>query len=378
MSLPKIGILGGGQLGLMFAQNALNYNFFIKILDPDANAPCKNIAGEFVCGKLTDKNTVAEFGKDCDVITVEIENVSVEGLVELQKLGKKVFPKPEHLALIQDKRLQKQFYAEQNIPTVEFLLIENREDLRQKAPLLGFPCVQKLGREGYDGRGVMKLFSEKDCETGFEKPSLIEKFADIKKELSVIAARNESGEIRTFPCVEVVYHPEHNLTDYLIAPADIKDAEEKAAEELALLTVKKLDFVGLLAVEMFLTHSGEILVNEIAPRPHNSGHQSIEGNIGSQFEQHLRAVCNLPLADTSLRGCSAMLNLLGEPGFEGEAVYEGLENVLAIPAVFVHLYGKKMTKPFRKMGHVTVLGKNRKETEEKIELVKKYLKVKSL
>jgi 5-(carboxyamino)imidazole ribonucleotide synthase len=267
------------------------------------------------------------------------------------------------------------FYRENNIPTADFLLVEDLEDLKKKAPLMGFPCVQKLGREGYDGRGVMKLNNLSDCDKGFEKPSLVEADADIKKEISVIVARNESGEMRTFPCVEVVYHPSHNLTDYLIAPADISADEEQRAEALALLVVEKMNFIGLLAVEMFLTNSGEILVNEVAPRPHNSGHQSIEGNVASQFEQHLRAVADLPLADTSLRGHSAMLNLLGSEGFTGDAHYEGLEEALKLPGVYVHLYGKKTTKPFRKMGHVTIIGSTRSEVVEKMETVKKFLRV---
>lgn len=375
MALPKIGILGGGQLGLMFAQNAINYNANLKVLDPDPNAPCRHVVETFVCGKLTDAQTVVDFGKDCDILTIEIENVSVEGLKILEGMGKKVFPKPEHIALIQDKRLQKQFYRDNQIPTADFVLVENKADLHEKIKNFSLPVVQKLGREGYDGRGVFKINSLMDCDNAFEKPSLIETMVDIKKEISVIVARTESGEVKTFPCVEVVYYPMQNLVDYLIAPAEISEDLAKEAEEIALNLVKKLSFVGILAVEMFLTNSGKILVNEVAPRPHNSGHQSIEGNFCSQFEQHFRAILDLPLAETAFRCPSAMINLLGEAGFEGEAKYEGLEKVLAVCGVYVHLYGKKITKPFRKMGHVTIIGSGRAELIEKINFIKNTLKV---
>ncbi|MEN7550354.1 5-(carboxyamino)imidazole ribonucleotide synthase [Rapidithrix thailandica] len=368
----KLGVLGGGQLGRMLIQPGANFNVHIKVLDPDPHAPCARLATEFVQGSLTDFDTVVKFGEDVDVLTIEIENVNTDALDELVKRGVEVYPQPHIIKLIQDKRTQKQFYKDHQIPTSDFVLVDNLEEAKQYTEML--PAVQKLGKEGYDGRGVQVINSEQDFEKGFDASSVLEKRVDIDKEISIIIARNPSGEIKTFPAVELVYH-EQNLVDYLISPAHLSQGIEERAKEIATDLVEKLGFTGLLAVEMFVDQSGKILVNEVAPRPHNSGHQTIEGNYTSQYEQLLRAVLDLPLGDTRLRGRSAMVNVLGAEGYEGSAYYEGFDKVMALPGTYIHLYGKKLTKPFRKMGHVTILDDQEDKLIEKVELVKKHLKV---
>ncbi len=369
----KIGILGGGQLGRMLLQSAIDFNLDVSILDPDENAPCKNLVANFQVGKLTDYDAVYNFGTYCDLITIEIENVNVEALKQLQKEGKTVYPQPEIIELIQDKTKQKQFYKENNIPTADFVLTNNKEEVLENAAFL--PAVNKLATEGYDGRGVQMLRTAADLEKVFEAPSLLEKLIDFEKEISVIVARNEEGEIKTFPAVELVFHPEHNLVEYLLSPAVIKKEVEEKAEKIAISLIKKLEMVGLLAVEMFVTKNGEVLVNEVAPRTHNSGHQTIEANFTSQFEQHLRAILNMPLGVTDTKISSAMVNLLGADNYTGEAKYEGLEAVLKMKGTYVHLYGKKLTKPFRKMGHVTIIDQDVEKLKEKVKFVKANLKV---
>ena len=368
----KVGVLGGGQLGRMLIQSGIDLNIQFSILDPDAEAPCKQLA-EFIQGKLTHFDTVMHFGKSCDLITIEIENVSVEALKELVRQGKKVFPQPEVIELIQDKRTQKEFYRKNNIPTAEFILVDSKQDIKKHVAFL--PAVNKLGKEGYDGRGVQIIRNEKDFEKAFDAPSLLEKLIDFEKEISVIVARNENGEIVSYPAVEMVFHPEANLVEYLFSPAQISSAVSKEADQLARTIIQKLNMVGLLAVEMFVTKDDKILVNEVAPRPHNSGHQTIEANITSQYEQHLRAILNLPLGNTSSRQASAMVNLLGEEGYSGSAQYQGLEEILKLSGVHVHLYGKRNTKPFRKMGHVTIVGDDIESLKKKANFVKHTLKV---
>jgi 5-(carboxyamino)imidazole ribonucleotide synthase len=369
----QVGVLGGGQLGRMLIQSAINFNLDIHILDPDPEAPCNEVTNYFSQGSLLDYDTVYQWGQSMDLITIEIENVNVDALKALQQEGKKVYPQPEVIALIQDKRLQKQFYSEHNIPTAAFVLVENKEEVQKHLDFL--PAVNKLGREGYDGRGVQKIGSPAEADKAFDKPGLLEKFVDFEKEISVIVARNASGETRTFPVVELVFHPVHNLVEYLFAPADISPVLAKKAEDIAVVVIKKLDMIGLLAVEMFINKEGEVLVNEVAPRTHNSGHQTIEANWTSQFEQHLRAILDLPLGATDAKLPSAMVNLLGEAGYHGEAKYVGMDEVLAIPGVAVHLYGKKLTKPFRKMGHITIIDSSPERLKEKARLVKETLKV---
>lgn len=369
----KIGVLGGGQLGRMFIQSAIDFNLDISVLDPDDHAPCRNLATRFFTGDLKDYDTVYQFGKQADLITIEIEIVNTAALKQLVKEGKKVYPQPEIIELIQDKRTQKQFYKEHNIPTADFILVDNLQQIEANKSFL--PAFNKLGREGYDGRGVKKLANESDIVAAFDAPGLLEKSIDFEKELSVIVARSENGEIISFPAVELSFHPEANLVEFLFSPASVAKEYEEKAEQVAIDLIKKLGMVGLLAVEMFLTKEGEILVNEIAPRPHNSGHQSIESNITSQYEQHLRAILNLPLGSTKTKSPSIMVNLLGEEGYSGPAKYEGIEEILAMEGVHVHLYGKKNTKPFRKMGHVTIVGHDLEEMKVKAHKVKNTLKI---
>lgn len=368
----KLGVLGGGQLGRMLIQSGIDLNISFSVLDPDANAPCNQLA-PFTTGKLTDYDTVIQFGSSCDLITIEIENVNTAALRELEKRGKKVFPQPSIIELIQDKRIQKQFYVDNEIPTAEFVLTENKSDvLKHKAFL---PAVNKLGKEGYDGRGVQMIRSEQDLEKAFDSPGLLEKLIDFDKEIAIIVAKNEKGDIISYPAVEMAFHPEKNLVEYLFAPADLPDAIQQKADQIARKVINRLGLVGILAVEMFVTKGGEVLVNEVAPRPHNSGHQTIEANYTSQYEQHLRAILNQPLGSTKMLIPSAMVNLLGEDGFTGEAKYQGMEAVLALEGVHVHLYGKKITKPFRKMGHVTIVDNDMESLRKKANFVKDNLKV---
>ena len=356
----------------MLIQSGIDFNVPFSILDPDTDAPCSDLC-DFHVGKLTDFDTVIKFGASCDVITIEIENVNTAALKELVKQGKKVFPQPDIIELIQDKRTQKQFYKDFGIPTADFILTQNAVDVKANKKFL--PAVNKLGREGYDGKGVQILRSENDLDKAFDAPGFLEKLIDFEKEISVIAARNENGEVKTYPVVEMVFHPVHNLVEYLFAPANLSDRILKEANDIASRIINELGMVGLLAVEMFVTKNGEVLVNEIAPRPHNSGHQTIEANVTSQYEQHLRSILNLPLGDTAPILPSAMVNLLGEPGCTGLASYSGLEEVLAITGVHVHLYGKRITKPFRKMGHVTIVDSDIESLKKKADFVKRTLKV---
>ena len=371
-----LGVLGGGQLGRMLIQSAINYNQDIHILDPDPNAPCKDIAQHFQVGSLKDFDTVYAFGKNCDVITVEIEAVNTDALQKLVDEGKKVFPQPHILKLIQDKREQKQFYAQHGIPTADFVLTENKADVISKKSFL--PAVNKLGKEGYDGRGVQILRSEADLEQAFDAPGLLEKLIDFDKEIAVTVARNEKGDLIAYPAVECAFHPTANLVEFLFAPAEITPEVEAKAQQIAKEVILKLDMVGILAVELFVTKSGEVLVNEIAPRPHNSGHHTIEANFTSQFEQHLRSVMNWPLGNPDLRCPAAMINLLGEDGFSGPAIIEGKEEALAEKGVYIHLYGKKLTKPFRKMGHVTILDESVEALKAKANRIKELIKIKSI
>lgn len=368
-----IGILGGGQLGRMMIQSAINLNLQISVLDPDKNAPCKHLVKKFTHGSLTDYDTVYAFGKDKDVITIEIENVNTEALKALEKEGKKVYPQPHIIEMIQDKGSQKMFYQRNNIPSPDFFLVENKTQIAKYANY--FPFFQKLRKGGYDGKGVTKLVSPHHLDKAFEEPSVLERLVDFDKELAVIVARSESGEVKCFPVVECEFNPEANLVEFLFSPANIKKTVEKEALRIAAEVAEKLGIVGLLAVELFLTKEGKVLVNEIAPRPHNSGHHTIEANVTSQFEQHLRAILNLPLGDTAIVKAGVMVNLLGDFGYEGPALYQGLEDVLKFSGVYIHLYGKLSTKPFRKMGHVTIVDEDILKAKQKAKLVKHTLKV---
>lgn len=366
----KIGVLGGGQLGRMLIQEAINLNLHIHIMDPDQNAPCASIAQTFTCAALTDFDSVIEFGKDKNLITVEIENVNIEALEALEKKGVQVYPQPHVLKIIKDKGTQKQFYKTNDIPTSPFELIQSANELMKAS--IKFPVVQKLRTGGYDGRGVQIL---KDDQSSFDAPSIIENLIDFEKEISIIVARNDKGQVSTFPSVECEFNPEAHLVEFLFSPAEISHEIENKAKDIASEIIEKLDMVGILAVEMFLTKSGDLLVNEIAPRPHNSGHHTIECCETSQFAQHLRAILGLPLGSTALIQPGAMINLLGEKGHTGTAIYEGLSELLNHTHVFPHLYGKEQTKPLRKMGHVTITGNSIEEVKETAEKIKNLIHI---
>jgi len=369
----RLGILGGGQLGRMLIQAATNFNIHTTVLDRDNGAPCAEVASAFLAGDITDFDTVYRFGKGMDLITIEIENVNVDALAQLEAEGVTVYPQPAVINLIKDKRTQKQFYRNNNIPTADFVLVDDRDAIRQHLDFL--PAFNKLGTGGYDGGGVQRLNSEADIDTAFDAPGLLEKFIDFDCEVSVIAARNANGEVSIFPAVECVFHPEHNLVDFLLAPASVAPEIEARAEAIARRVVEAFGIVGLLAVEMFVTKDGDVLVNEVAPRPHNSGHQTINANVTSQYEQHLRAIFGLPLGATAITKPSAMVNLLGADGFTGPAIYDGLETLLRIEGVSLFLYGKKETRPHRKMGHITIVDDELTHLRDKVEQVKKAIRV---
>jgi len=369
----KLGILGGGQLGRMLIQEAINYNLTTLVLDPDTDAPCKHIANYFECGSITDYDTVYNFGKKADVITIEIEKVNIEALEQLEKEGKLVFPQSRVIRLIQDKGVQKQFFKENDIPTAPFQLANTKEDMLNSH--IPYPYMLKQRRDGYDGKGVMLISSAADLENAFDSHCLIEELVDFEKEIAVIVSRNSNGEVKTFPMVEMEFNAEANLVEFLISPSTYPEHIQDRAETIAKNIAAALNITGLLAVEMFITRDGQILVNELAPRPHNSGHHTIEGNYVSQFAQHLRSICNLPLGDTRSVSNAVMINLLGEKSHDGVAKYQGMEKVMALEGVYIHLYGKKYTKPFRKMGHVTIVDQNREAAIEKANYIKETLKV---
>jgi 5-(carboxyamino)imidazole ribonucleotide synthase len=368
----KLGVLGAGQLGRMLIQEAINWNVHVYTLDGDPEAPCAKISHEFTCGSITDYETVLNFGKDKNLITVEIENVNIEALEELEKSGVPVFPQPRVLRIIRDKGIQKQFYKDHGIPTADFRLIEANEIESHKDFL---PFAQKLRTSGYDGKGVQIMQSTADFQNAFDAPTVLEKFIDFEKELAVIVARNENGQVISYPTVECEFNPQANLVEFLFSPAEILSDIENRACEMAVDIIQNLDMVGILAVEFFLTKEGELLVNEIAPRPHNSGHHTIECNITSQFEQHLRSILNLPLGATDLIQPGAMINILGEPNSSGLANYPGMEDLLAEPGVYIHIYGKEKVKGFRKMGHFTITAATVKDLKQKAERLKNSIKV---
>lgn len=358
----------------MLLQAAIDWNLRVHVLDPDAEAPCRHLCTRFTPGSLTDYDTVYRFGQDVDVLTIEIERVNVDALDALEREGKRVYPQPSVIRTIQDKRRQKQFYRDHNLPTADFMLTDSRADVA-RVDAGFFPAFHKLGRDGYDGRGVQRIATVADTDRAFDAPGVLEKAVDFAKELAVIVARNERGEVRTFPTVEMVFHPELNLVEYLFAPAEVSDEISEQAQAIARRTADAFGIVGLLAVELFLDKQGNVLINEVAPRPHNSGHHTIRANVTSQFEQHWRAILNYPLGDTSAYQPAAMVNLLGEDGHTGPARYEGLETLLATPGVFPFFYGKALTKPFRKMGHVTIMDADANALREKIAAVKAGIRV---
>jgi len=369
----KLGILGGGQLGRMLIQACTNFNIHTTVMDRDAGAPCAEVASAFQSGDITDFDTVYQFGKSMDMLTIEIENVNVEALARLEAEGVTVYPQPAIINIIKDKRTQKQFYRDNGIPTADFVLVDDAEAIAQHVDFL--PAFNKLGTGGYDGGGVQRLDSADDLDKAFDAPGLLEKLVDFDCEISVIAARNSQGEVTVFPAVECVFHPKHNLVDYLFAPSKVAPEIQATAASVARQVVEALGIVGLLAVELFVTREGEVLINEVAPRPHNSGHQTINANVTSQYEQHLRAIFGLPLGSTAILTPSAMVNLLGEAGYTGPAVYEGLDELLRIEGTSLFLYGKSETRPHRKMGHITIVDDDVTSLSAKVEQVKNAIKV---
>ena len=366
----KIGILGGGQLGRMLIQDALKYDDEIHVLDPNADCSCANIS-VFTKGNFNDKQDVLSFGKDKDVVSIEIEHVNAEALEELEQQGVKIIPNSTIIKIIQQKILQKEFYKHHQIPSPDFQIIQSlKEEIR-----IGFPFVQKLNTGGYDGKGVQVIQSESDVDKMWNEPSVLENLVEIDKELSLIIAKNERGEIKSFPVTEMVADPKLNLLDFNICPTKISVEVQDQIDVIAENFMKAANSEGLFAIELFLDKNGKVWVNETAPRLHNSGHQTQEGNANSQFEQFYRVLKNLPLADTSTVGFSGMLNLVGEENHTGKVEYEGLENVLKLSNAYVHLYGKTETKPGRKMGHINVLADSREELLEQLIQIKALVKV---
>jgi 5-(carboxyamino)imidazole ribonucleotide synthase len=374
----KIGILGGGQLGKMLCLAAANFDFKTFVLDTQPDFPAGKVCTQFTSGDFNRYEDVMAFGQEMDILTIEIEHVNTKALHDLEKMGKTVHPSPRALDIIKDKGLQKEFYRSHHIPTADFELFEDEQALLSaiREGRWKLPLVQKTRTAGYDGKGVAILRSQADLENKLLKGAcLAETLAPIQTEIAVIAARNARDEVAVFPAVEMDFHPEANLVELLFCPANISPLVAAQAEALAEQVIRQFDLCGLLAVEMFLTQSGDLLVNEVAPRPHNSGHHTIDSAITSQYEQHLRAICNLPLGATDQIQPAVMLNLLGEAGYKGPVKYAGVEACLEIPGVHIHLYSKALTAPFRKMGHVTITAANLEKALETAQFVKKTLKV---
>ncbi|HQE33318.1 MAG TPA: 5-(carboxyamino)imidazole ribonucleotide synthase [Flavobacterium alvei] len=371
----KLGILGGGQLGKMLLSDTRKFDIQTYILDPSDEAPCKIACNQFFKGDLMDFDTVYNFGKKVDILTFEIELVNLEALEKLENEGLPVYPSPKTLRLIQNKGVQKEFYSQHNIPTAPFQKFSNLENLKSEFSNLKLPFVWKCTEFGYDGNGVKIVRTLQDLDNLPNVECIAEEMVPFKNELAVIVCRNPSGEIKTYPVVEMEFHPEANQVEYVICPARIDDKVALKAREIALDVSEKFNHVGLLAVEMFQTQDDEILVNEVAPRPHNSGHYSIEASYTSQFENHLRAVLDLPLGNTDSKVAGIMVNLVGAEGFSGDVIYENIETILGWNGVTPHIYGKKQTRPFRKMGHVTIVNEDITVARKIAEDVKNTIRV---
>ena len=373
----KLGILGGGQLGKMMLYDTRKFDIHTSILDPSEDAPSRLACNEFTVGDLLDYETVVNFGKDVDVLTIEIENVNVDALETLEDKGIKVFPSSKTLRTIQNKAIQKLFYRDNNIPTADFSRFAHTSEIEDAVEngALSYPFVWKSARFGYDGQGVKVVRRYTDLIDLPNVECIAEKLIPFKNELAVIVARNEKGDLKTYPVVEMEFHPEANQVEYVICPARIPNEIAKKAELVALKTAADFKHVGLLAVEMFQTENDDIIVNEVAPRPHNSGHYSIEGSYTSQFEQHIRCVLGLPLGNTESKVAGVMVNLVGAEDHTGNVVYKNIEKIMAMDGVTPHIYGKKQTRPFRKMGHVTIVDKDIAKAREVAEKVKKTIEV---
>ncbi|MBL0146786.1 MAG: 5-(carboxyamino)imidazole ribonucleotide synthase [Chitinophagaceae bacterium] len=373
--MKKVGILGGGQLGRMLLQAAANYPVQTFVMENDENCPAAHLCHHFTKGDIKNYDDVYNFGKDLNAVTIEIENVNLEALEKLESEGIKIFPKPSALKTIKNKILQKQFYKDNEIPTSEFIVTQSLNDLKQHIDFL--PAAHKLGEGGYDGKGVQLLKTKDDVEKGFNEASVLEKLVTVKKELAVIVAVNNKGENALYPCVDMVFDQRLNLLDYQISPADLPEKTLWKAEAIALKVVKDLKSPGIFAVELFVDDKDNMLVNETAPRVHNSGHHTIEANYSSQFDMLWRIILDYPLGNPEHILPAAIVNLLGAEGFSGEAYYEGLEEILKIDNVFVHLYGKAQTKPGRKMGHITIISKEKQELIHQANRIKHTLIVKT-
>jgi len=373
----KLGILGGGQLGRMLLAETQKFDIHTAILESNKKAPCAEICNRFVVGDLLDFNAVYNFGKTVDLLTIEIEKVNLDALDALEKEGLIIFPKPKDLRIIQNKAHQKNFYIDHQIPTAAFSHYAYLEELKHsfENSIIEFPFVWKAARFGYDGNGVKIVRNLEDLESLPNVECITEQLIPFKNELAVIVARNAAGETKTYPVVEMEFHPEANQVEYVICPARITTKVAENAREIALKVVSDLDFVGLLAVEMFQTVDDKILVNEVAPRPHNSGHYSIEASYTNQFEQHLRSILNLPLGNTESKVAGIMVNLVGEEGFSGDVIYKNIEDILKIDGVTPHIYGKKETRPFRKMGHVTIVNSDINKARTIAQKVKETIRV---
>jgi 5-(carboxyamino)imidazole ribonucleotide synthase len=371
--MKRIGILGGGQLGRMLLQAAANYPVETFVLENDDNCPAAHLCHHFTKGDIRDFETVYQFGKGLDAITIEIESVNVEALEKLEAEGVQVFPKPSALRIIRNKIDQKRFYQDHQIPTSAFVVTNNLEELKQQAAFL--PAAHKLGMGGYDGRGVELLKTTADLERGFNAPAVLEKLVAVQKEIAMIVAVGMDGETTVYPPAEMIFDPILNLLDYQISPALLPEKTFWKVEAIAMQVVRNFKSPGLFAVELFVDQNGDVLVNETAPRVHNSGHHSIEGNYSSQFDMLWRIMLGFPLGCTDAILPAVILNIIGEEGFSGPAHYEGLAEVLKMENAFVHLYGKAQTKPGRKMGHVTVIGQDRAGLTYKANRIKHLLKV---
>ena len=373
----KLGILGGGQLGKMMLYDTRKFDIQTYVMDPNPEAPSKIACNHFETGDLMDYDRVMEFGKQVDLLTFEIESVNVKALEDLEAYGVKVYPSAATLNKIQNKSVQKEFYKANQIPTADFMTYPSLDALKKDVSegKVNFPFVWKSSTGGYDGKGVSVIKSKKNLEALPNGECLAEELVDFKTEIAVIVARNVSGNIKTYPVVEMEFHPEANQVEYVLCPARIEPSIAEKARNLAQMVSNSFEHVGLLAIEMFLTQDDDIIVNEVAPRPHNSGHFSIEGSYTNQFEQHLRAILDLPLGETSSKTNSVMVNLVGDENHTGDVVYQGIQTIMDMPGVTPHIYGKKQTRPFRKMGHVNIIHTDIKEARKIAEHVKSTIKV---
>ena len=370
----KAGILGGGQLGKMLLQEAANYPVQVSVMEKDPSCPSAKLCHHFITGDITNYDDVIRFGERLDVITIEIENVNVEALFELEKRGCRIIPKPQALQTIKNKILQKEFYTEHQIPTASYKVLQNRDELKNNIDFL--PAVHKLATGGYDGKGVQIIKKQEDIPLGFDAPAVLEKMISIDKEIAIIVAVDENGKTAIYPPVEMFFDPVLNLLDLQLCPASIPEKTLWKAEAIALTVARKLDSPGIFAIEMFVDREGNVWVNETAPRVHNSGHHTIEAHYSSQFDMLWRIILNYPLGNTAMIMSSMMVNLLGAEGYAGKTQYEGLEEILSIPDVFVHLYGKTDTKPGRKMGHATIISNEKQELIHQANKIKSTLRIK--